>query len=290
MVPLPYNKDMQLRVINVLYLGRVDYSIALELQQTLVRLVKEGRITHTLLLLEHPPVITLGRNAGAENIVASREFLSANGVELHETDRGGDVTFHGPGQLVGYPIFDLRAFEPRIGAVDFVRKLEEVLIRTCGDLGVVTERIPGLTGVWTQNDPPGKIAAIGVHISRAVTSHGFALNVNTNLDYFKLIVPCGITDKPVTSLEQEMAQSALSRDRKVPALEDLAQQVARNFGRVFEAQTLWLESLDALLSSPGMSEYDTTPANQDTPARAPERNSPARGRKRHVYRLTAQRS
>jgi len=270
---------MHLRVVNVLYLGRVDYAIALELQQTLVRLVKEARISHTLLLLEHPPVITLGRNAAAQNIVASREFLAANGVELHEADRGGDVTFHGPGQLVGYPIFDLRAFEPRIGAVDFVRKLEEVLIRTCGDLGVVTERIPGLTGVWTQNDPPGKIAAIGVHISRAVTSHGFALNVNTNLDYFKLIVPCGIADKPVTSLEHEMAQSALSRGRKVPALEDLAQQVARNFGRVFEAQTLWLESLDALLSSPGMSEYDTIPANQDTPARAPEETRRLAGEK-----------
>jgi lipoyl(octanoyl) transferase len=270
---------MQLRVINVLYLGCVDYSIALELQQTLVGLVKEGRVSHTLLLLEHPPVITLGRNAGAQNIVASREVLAANGIELHETNRGGDVTFHGPGQLVGYPIFDLRAFEPRIGAVDFVRKLEEVLIRTCGDLGVVTERIPGLTGVWTQNNLPGKIAAIGVHISRAVTSHGFALNVNTNLDYFKLIVPCGITDKPVTSLEQEMAQSALSRGRKVPALEDLAQQVARNFGRVFEAQTLWLESLDALFSSPGMSEYDTTPANQDTPARAPEKTRRLAGEK-----------
>ena len=261
---------MDLRVINVLYLGRVDYSIALELQQTLVRLVKEGRISHTLLLLEHPPVITLGRNAGAQNIVAAPEFLAGNGVELHETDRGGDVTFHGPGQLVGYPIFDLRAFEPRIGAVDFVRKLEEVLIRTCGDLGVVTERIPGLTGVWTQNEVPAKIAAIGIHISRAVTSHGFALNVNTNLDYFKLIVPCGITDKPVTSLEQEMAQSGLSRGRKVPALEDLSQQVARNFGRVFEAQALWLESLDALFSSSVMSDYDTTPANQDTPARAPK--------------------
>jgi lipoyl(octanoyl) transferase len=259
-----------LNVINVLYLGRVEYSTALELQQTLVRLVKEGRITHTLLLLEHPPVITLGRNAGEKNIVASREFLAANGVELHETDRGGDVTFHGPGQLVGYPIFDLRAFDPRIGAVDFVRKLEEVLIRACGDLGVVTERIPGLTGVWTQNDPPGKIAAIGVHISRAVTSHGFALNVNTNLDYFKLIVPCGISDKPVTSLEQEMAQSSLSRGRNLPPLEDLAQQVARNFGRVFASQTLWLESLDALFASSATSDHDTTPANQDTPARAPK--------------------
>jgi len=261
---------MPVRVINLLYLGRVDYSIALELQQTLVRLVKDKRITHTLLLLEHPPVITLGRNAVEQNIVASREFLAANGVELHETDRGGDVTFHGPGQLVGYPIFDLRAFEPRIGAVDFVRKLEETLIRTCGDLGVVTGRIPGLTGVWTQNDPPGKIAAIGVHISRAVTSHGFALNVNTNLDYFKLIVPCGIADKPVTSLAQEMAQSHLSRGRPLPSLDDLAQQVARNFGRVFAAQTLWLESLDALFASSATSDHDTIPANQDTPARAPE--------------------
>ena len=260
---------MHLRVINVQYLGRVDYSIALELQQTLVRLVKEGRTSHTLLLLEHPPVITLGRNAGMQNIVVSREALVSRGVELHETDRGGDVTFHGPGQLVGYPIFDLRAFEPRIGAVEFVRKLEETLIRTCGDLGVVTERIPGLTGVWTQNEVPGKIAAIGVHISRAVTSHGFALNVTTNLDYFKLIVPCGIPDKPVTSLEQEMAGSFFSRDRKVPSLEELAQQVARNFGRVFEAQTLWLESLDALFASPAISDEEPAPANQDTPARAP---------------------
>src|SRR5690349_9098035 len=261
---------MHLRVINVLYLGRVDYAIALELQQTLVRLVKEGRISHTLLLLEHPPVITLGRNAGAQNIVASREFLAASGVELHETDRGGDVTFHGPGQLVGYPIFDLRAFEPRIGAVDFVRKLEEVLIRTCGDLGVVTERIPGLTGVWTQNDPPGKIAAIGVHISRAVTSHGFALNVSTNLDYFKLIVPCGISDKPVTSLAQKMQHTFAGRDRKVPELEQLAELASRNFGRVFEAQTLWLDSLDSLFASAPETSYEQEPANQDTPARAPE--------------------
>ena len=268
--PWEYNKFMSLRVINVIFLGRVDYSIAFELQQTLVRLVKEGRITHTLLLLEHPPVITMGRNAGEQNIVASREFLSANGVELHETDRGGDVTFHGPGQLVGYPIFDLRGFSPRIGAVDFVRKLEEALIRTCGDLGVVTERISGLTGVWTQDDVPGKIAAIGVHISRAVTSHGFALNATTNLDYFKLIVPCGISDKPVTSLELEMQKSFLSRDRKVPTLEELSQQVARNFGRVFEAQTLWLDSLDALLSSLPPANDSDTPANQDTPARAPD--------------------
>ena len=253
---------MALRVINVLYLGRVDYQTGLDLQHTLVHLVKEGRIGHTLLLLEHPPVITLGRNAGTENIIAPRDFLANQGIELFETDRGGDVTFHGPGQLVGYPIFNLRDFEPRVGAVEFVRKIEESLIRTCGDLGVITKRVPGLTGVWTENHPPAKIAAIGVHISRAVTSHGFALNVTTNLDYFKLIVPCGISDKPVTSLARELEQSPIALRKTPPGLDEMAEMVSRNFGRVFEAQTLWLESLDSLFSA--------LPANQDTPARVPE--------------------
>jgi lipoyl(octanoyl) transferase len=257
---------MPLRVINVIYLGRVDYSTALDLQQTLVHLVKAGRAGHTLLLLEHPPVITLGRNAGMQNIIASRDFLTSQGIELFETDRGGDVTFHGPGQLVGYPIFDLRAFEPRIGAVEFVRKIEEALIRTCGDLGVVTGRMPGLTGVWTEDTPAAKVAAIGVHISRAVTSHGFALNVTTNLDYFNLIVPCGISDKPVTSLAREMQRNSISNRKATPDLEQMAELVSRHMGRVFEAQTLWLESLDSLLSA----QSESAPANQDTPARAPE--------------------
>lgn len=261
---------MSLRVINVVYLGRVDYSTALNLQQTLVQLAKARRIGHTLLLLEHPPVITLGRNAGQQNIIASRDFLARQGIELFETDRGGDVTFHGPGQLVGYPIFDLRGFAPRLGAVEFVRKIEESLIRTCGDLGVVTGRVPGLTGVWTEDPPQAKIAAIGVHISRAVTSHGFALNVTTDLDYFKLIVPCGIPDKPVTSLQREMRQSSVSTQKEPPGLEQMAELVSRNFGRVFEAQTLWLESLDSLLSSSAESATEELPANQDTPARAPE--------------------
>lgn len=246
---------MQLRVINVLYLGLVDYLTALDLQQTLVRLVKEGRVGHSLLLLEHPPVITLGRNATQDNIVASPDFLASQGIQLHETDRGGDVTFHGPGQLVGYPVFDLRRFTPRLGAVEFVRKVEEALIRACGGLGILTHRIAGMTGVWT--DEPAKIAAIGVHISRGVTSHGFALNVSTNLDYFKLIVPCGIADKPVTSLERELA--APGATRRTPSLEEAAELVARNFGHVFATQTLWLESLDSLLVSP-----------QDVPARAPD--------------------
>lgn len=266
-----YNINVPLRIINVIYLGRVDYSTALSLQNTLVHLAKAGRIGLTLLLLEHPPVITLGRNAGMQNIIASRDFLASQGIELFETDRGGDVTFHGPGQLVGYPIFNLRAFEPRIGAVEFVRKIEESLIRTCGDLGVVTSRISGLTGVWTEDTPPAKIAAIGVHISRAVTSHGFALNVTTNLDYFKLIVPCGISDKPVTSLAGEMARSSISNQKQPPSLEQMAEMVSRNFGRVFEAQTLWLESLDSLLSDiPSSVLTGGAPANQDTPARAPE--------------------
>ncbi|HET7873715.1 MAG TPA: lipoyl(octanoyl) transferase LipB [Terriglobales bacterium] len=268
-----------LQVINVLYLGRVDYSTGLELQKTLVHLVKEGRVGQTLLLLEHPPVITLGRNAGSSNIVASREFLESKGIEVVETNRGGDVTFHGPGQLVGYPIFDLRGFTPRLGAVDFVRKVEEALIRTCGDLGVPTERIAGLTGVWTQETPAAapaapqrapaapqrKIAAIGVHISRGVTSHGFALNVNTDLDFFKLIVPCGIADKPVTSLAREMESAGL----KVPGLEQVAEMASRNFGRVFQAQTLWLDSLESLLRAAAPDEVPG-PANQDTPAGAPE--------------------
>jgi lipoyl(octanoyl) transferase len=273
---------VQLRVINVLYLGRVEYSTALDLQRTIVHLVKQGSIGHTLLLLEHPPVITLGRNAAVENIVTSRDFLTSHGIELHETDRGGDVTFHGPGQLVGYPIFDLRAFTARIGAVEFVRKIEEALIRTCGDLGVVTARMKGFTGVWTQDDPPAKIAAIGVHISRGVTSHGFALNVSTNLDYFNLIVPCGLSDKPVTSLAKELEFAGVGHDRKVPSLEQAAELASRNLGRVFEAQTLWLESLDALLQAapdkkddallaPAHNAADAAPANQDTPARAPEK-------------------
>ena len=221
----------------------VPYATALDLQRTLLQLRKANRIENTLLLLEHPPVITLGRNASLDNVLASPEFLSQRGVELHEIDRGGDVTFHGPGQLVAYPIFDLRSFEPKVGAVEFVRRLEEVLIRTCGDYGIGTQRIKGLTGVWTyalRNKPEAKIAAIGVHISRGVTTHGFALNVSTDLDYFTMIVPCGLTDKPVTSMERELQKSL--------TMDEVATAASRNFGRVFQSQMLWLESLDDLLA------------------------------------------
>jgi lipoyl(octanoyl) transferase len=255
-------------VLNVLNLGLVPYETALQLQRTLMELRKANRAENTLLLLEHPPVITLGRNAQVSNVLASPEFLAQRGVELFDIDRGGDVTFHGPGQLVAYPIFDLRSFEPKVGAVEFVRRLEEVLIRTCGDFGIATQRIKGLTGVWTyalRNKPEAKIAALGVHISRGVTTHGFALNVSTDLDFFSLIVPCGLTDKPVTSMEREL--------QKQVTLEEVATAVSRNFGRVFHAQMLWLLSLDDLraqaVSAPRL-EPAKSPANQDTPARPPK--------------------
>ena len=252
-------------MIAVLHLGTIDYGTALNLQRSLVELRKQQRIPDVLLLLEHPPVITFGRNASQKNLLASNELLKRRGVELFESNRGGDVTFHGPGQLVGYPIFDLRGFSPRLGAVEFVRRMEEALIRTCGDLSIPCGRICGLTGVWTQgtacgkkeqidsqtgrpcsetsrNQDQKKIAAIGVHVSRGITSHGFALNVTTDLDYFKLIVPCGISDRPVTSIAQE-----LEGKRPIPTLEQLANSVSLNFGRVFTRQMLWLESLEALL-------------------------------------------
>lgn len=238
-------------MIQVLHLGHVDYSTALDLQKTLVDLRKRGVIQDTLLLLEHAPVITLGRNAKQKNVVASPEALAQRGVELIECDRGGDVTFHGPGQLVGYPIFDLRALNPKIGVIEYVRRIEEVLIRSCGDLGIPCTRIAGLTGVWTTEEPQAKIAAIGVHVSRAVTSHGFALNVTTDLELFKLIVPCGIEDKPVTSMQRELGRK-LSYEEVMPV-------VTRNFGFVFKEQVLWLESLNDLLPTPA-----------DMPARAPE--------------------
>jgi len=227
---------------------------------------KEARIGDVLLLLEHTPVITLGRNAKSKNILASPELLAQRGVEVFECDRGGDVTFHGPGQIVGYPIFDLRGFatpdskRKTLGAIEYVRRLEQLLIQTCADFNIEARRIPGLTGVWTgpgmcgggsSTRPEGaesrphtgeqaeKIAAIGVHISRSVTSHGFALNVNTDLDHFDLIVPCGIESKPVTSMEKELG-------KQVP-LQDVAHSISRNFGVVFEDQILWLENLDTLL-------------------------------------------
>jgi len=238
--------------INLLHLGRVPYTDALAIQQQVIAARKQNLIADTLLLLEHPPVLTLGRNSNRSNILASDELLAQRGVELHEINRGGDVTYHGPGQLVGYPIVDLRGDlpgkkGPHLGPVDFVRLLEEVLIRTCGDFGVLAQRIPKRTGVWTLAGgtiQEKKLAAIGVHVSQGVTSHGFALNVTPDLRDFEWIIPCGISDRQVTSLELE------ADAERNPTMESALNSTARHFGRVFERQILWCESLDALLAVP----------------------------------------
>jgi lipoyl(octanoyl) transferase len=187
------------RRLAVRRLGVVPYAEALALQRALVEERRANRIDDTLLLVEHPPVITLGvkGDGGRSHIRATKEQLAARGIDVHETGRGGDVTYHGPGQIVGYPIFDLRP--DRQDVHRYVRDLEEVLIRAAADFGVPATRISGLTGVWVGNE---KLAAIGVRISRWITSHGFALNVRTDLDDFTLIVPCGIADHGVTSLER----------------------------------------------------------------------------------------
>ena len=239
--------------IHLLQLGRVAYADGLAMQQQVIAARKAGAIGDTLLLLEHPPVITLGRNAHRSNVVASDEFLAARGVELHEINRGGDVTYHGPGQLVGYPIFDLRGEwpgrkGPHLGAVDYIRMLEEMLMRACGDFGVMTQRVCGRTGVWTLpggSIPEKKIAALGVHVSQGVTSHGFALNVTADLREFEWIVPCGIADRQVTSLDLE----APAGREPAPTMENAANVVSRQMGRVFERQMVQAERLDVLLGS-----------------------------------------
>ena len=206
----------------------MDYGAALELQQRLVAERKQGLIADQLLLLEHPHVITLGRNGRMENLLAGDEVLRRAGISFYPTDRGGDVTYHGPGQLVGYPIVDLREWSRDVGA--YVRALEQAIIDTLADFGIAAGRIPKLTGVWVGEQ---KIAAIGVHISRWVTSHGFALNVTTDLSYFQYIVPCGLT-KPVTS----MARLGAAVD-----LQEVSRSLAEHFGRVFDCEMLLEEPL-----------------------------------------------
>ncbi len=273
-------------MIQYLYLGKLEYDEGLRLQAEMVALRAAGHIGNLLLLLEHPPVLTLGRNATRANILVTDEMLAQRGVTVHEINRGGDVTFHGPGQLVGYPIFDLRTFHhlkgARFGPVDFVRMTEEVLIRLCGVYGVRAGRVAGLTGVWCAGsegasplDESGKrvkldrkIGAIGIHVARGITSHGFAFNVTTDLDFFRLINPCGITDKPVTSLEREIATGA-----HVPELEAIAHQAARQFGQVFGEQVLAVASLDDLRAQAAeraaQSDPQPAPIGEDTPLQIP---------------------
>jgi lipoyl(octanoyl) transferase len=208
--------------LEVRRLGLVPYGEALEMQRALVEERRAGRVPDLLLLLQHPAVITLGvrSDAARANVVASADGLAGLGIDVCETGRGGDVTYHGPGQVIGYPILDLRP--DRCDVHKYVRDLEEVMIRVCGDYGVRAERVRGLTGTWVGAD---KIGAIGIRISRWITSHGFAFNVSTDLEHFQLIVPCGIADRGVTSLER-----ATGRAIPIGEVEDA---MARRFAEVF---------------------------------------------------------
>ena len=205
----------------VLRLGRIPYAHGLGLQERLVAERQADHIPDQLLLLEHDPVFTLGRNAQAQNILLPAESLRERGFEVFETGRGGDVTYHGPGQVVGYPILKLPP--ERRDVHRYVRDLEEVMIRTCADYELAASRVAGLTGVWLADE---KIGAIGVRIARWVTSHGFALNVGTDLSAFDLIVPCGIRGRGVTSLERKLG-------RPVP-LDEVMDRLAASFASVFE--------------------------------------------------------
>jgi lipoyl(octanoyl) transferase len=201
-------------------LGTVDYAEGLRLQAQRIAQRKAAEIPDTLLLLEHPHVYTLGRNARRENLLISEERLAALGAQLFETNRGGDITYHGPGQLVGYPIFDLTKHRRDIAW--FMRSLEEVFIRVAREFGIEAGRLAGAPGVWVGND---KLVAMGVHISRWVTSHGFAFNVNTDLGYFEWIVPCGLRDKGVTSLAKLLGRPV--------EMNTAIDRVVEHFGRVF---------------------------------------------------------
>jgi lipoate-protein ligase B len=214
----------------VIELGMLSYSSAYELQQYAVAARKAGEIPDVLLLCEHPHVVTLGRNGKLENLRANDHVLAQMNVEFHETDRGGDITYHGPGQIVGYPILDLT--EHRRDVRWYVQMLEEVMIRTSADLGIVARRVEGRHGLWvdTAAGEEEKLAAIGVHLSRWVTSHGFAYNVSTDLRYFDLIVPCGISGKRATSLERLLNQAV--------GLDEVKLKLTAHFGEIFDREMI----------------------------------------------------
>ena len=223
------------RELWVVQLGRMGYAEALELQRDIARRRISGDIPQdVLLLVEHPPVVTLGRSSKQKNLISSPEFLASRGVELFEVERGGDVTFHGPGQLVGYPIFDLKRHKQDLHW--YLRSVEEALIRTIGEYGIPGERSTGYTGVWTEGR---KIASIGVHARDWVTWHGFALNVTTDLSFFDLIVPCGIVGVEMTSIAKETGSS--------PGLDEVSAFSAAAFSDLFGlvAVKVDLKSIDA---------------------------------------------
>ncbi len=227
-----------MRTLEVRRLGTLPYAEASELQRALVEERRADRVPDLLLLLEHPHVITLGVkvDASRSHLTATPEVLSSRQVDVHESGRGGDITYHGPGQIVGYPILDLRP--DRCDVHRYVRDLEEVMIRAAGDFGLQAARIQGLTGAWLGAD---KVGAIGVRISRWITSHGFAFNVSTDLDYFKLIVPCGISDGGVTSLSRALGRHV--------AMVEAETSLVRHFSEVFDREVVesesWREARDA---------------------------------------------
>ena len=218
-----------MRELQVRRLGQIPYAEGLELQRALVEERKADRIPDTLVLLQHPHVVTIGvKKEGRSHILATPERLSSLGVEVFETGRGGDVTYHGPGQLVGYPIVDLNP--DRRDVHRYVRDLEEVMIRVCADYGIAAGRVKGFSGAWVGD---AKIGAIGVRISRWITSHGFAFNVTTDVAFFDLIVPCGIADRGVTSLAAQV-----ERQPSMSEVEDrVVEQFAAVFGRTLDAPT-----------------------------------------------------
>ena len=219
------------KICQIVDLGLIGYAEAWTLQKRVVAARKAGAIEDVLLLCEHPHVITQGRNGKREHLLASEHVLRQKGVEFHATDRGGDITYHGPGQIVGYPILYLGAI--RRDVVWYVRMLEEAMIRATVEFGVVAERVAGKTGIWVKNgSAEEKLGAIGVHISRWVTSHGFAYNVSTDLRYFDLIVPCGIADRKATSLEKLLGRSVKR--------EEVAPRIAAHLGEVFGLE--WKET------------------------------------------------
>jgi lipoyl(octanoyl) transferase len=224
------------RELEVRRLGTIAYADALAMQRALVEERRAGRVPDLLLLLQHPPVITLGvrGDGGRENVVATRETLQELGIGVEETGRGGDVTYHGPGQIVGYPILDLKP--DRCDVHRYVRDIEEMMIRVCADYGLSAGRIKGLTGTWIGAE---KIGAIGIRISRWITSHGFAFNVSTNLQHFQLIVPCGISDRGVTSLERATGRHV--------SIEEVEDRIIDHFADVFEREVVTDERATAVL-------------------------------------------
>lgn len=214
-----------MKSLEVRRLGLVPYADGLELQRSLVEDRKVDRIPDTLLLLQHPHVLTVGvKKDGKAHILATPERLSSLNVDVFETGRGGDVTYHGPGQLVGYPIIDLNP--DRRDVHKYVRDLEEVMIRVCAGYGLTADRVKGFSGAWIGDE---KIGAIGVRISRWITSHGFAFNVTTNIDFFNLIVPCGIADKGVTSLAAQLGRA--------PSMTEVEDRFVENFSKVFDRES-----------------------------------------------------